>query len=81
VLEPAVGGAEADREAWQRNAEAMLQAAIGHGPENVTLLALWDGRPTESPGGPTYLLARAHTLSLRTVHIDTRRIFSQDRGA
>ncbi len=61
---------------WTRNSDAVLDDAINEGRGDVTIIALWDGLPTESPGGPTYLLARANTLGLRVVTLDTRQIFS-----
>jgi hypothetical protein len=62
------------RDRWQRNADAMLEVALAQGADRVTLIALWDGQPTESPGGPTYLLSRANTLGIRQVTIDSRRL-------
>jgi hypothetical protein len=71
---------------WFRNAEQMFDFAVQGGTERVTLIALWNGRPTESPGGPTAMLARADTLGLRIVELNTREIFadlksSMDREA
>lgn len=66
-----VGSAHAaQRDRWRRNADAMLEAARQGGREPPCLVALWDGAPTESPGGPSYLLARADSLGLRRVVID-----------
>lgn len=65
------------RDLWQRNSDAMLEAALARGAEQAALIALWDGEPTESPGGPTYLLSRANTLGIRRVVINPKALTVQ----
>jgi hypothetical protein len=60
------------RDRWQRNSDAMLDAALAHGADQVTLIALWNGEPNGPAGGPSYLLSRAQTLGIRRVVIDPK---------
>ena len=59
---------------WQRTNLWMLHNALAAGgDESVTLIALWDRKPTgDGPGGTSDLVAKVERRGARTVIIDTK---------
>ena len=58
---------------WQRNNLWTLHNALAAGPQNVTLVALWDGASTgEGPGGTSHMVAEARTRGARVEILDAR---------
>ena len=56
---------------WQRGNEWMLHAARSVSGSEVTLLALWDGRPAAGPGGAGDMVRLAEAQGLGVVVIQT----------
>lgn len=51
---------------WEHNNLWTLHNALSHGAENVLLLALWDGRAGDGPGGTKDMIERAGKQGART---------------
>jgi hypothetical protein len=64
-----------DYSIWQRNNLWMLYEALARGPENVTLIALWNGKTGDGPGGTADMIdiARARGAAVRI--LDTNALF------
>src|SRR6476661_866380 len=66
-----------DYDIWQRTNLWMLHEALAEGGENVTLIALWNGREGDGPGGTGDLVERARERHARTVILDTTQLFGE----
>jgi tetratricopeptide (TPR) repeat protein len=55
---------------WERNNNWMLQNALANGGENLTLIALWDGKSGDGPGGTRHLVTEARKQGGKTEVID-----------
>lgn len=66
-----------DYDIWQRTNLWMLHNALAAGGDDcVTLIALWDEKPTgDGPGGTSHLVAKAEGRGAKTVIIDTKSAF------
>lgn len=60
---------------WNRNNLWTLYNALAHGSEYVTLIALWDGKTGEGPGGTRDMVARAEDRGAKTIILNTKNIF------
>ena len=54
---------------WQRNNLWMLFNALSMNPDNLTLIALWDGGQSDGPGGTEDLVRQAKSRGHKTVVI------------
>jgi hypothetical protein len=61
---------------WQRSNAWMLHDALAIGGDDTTLIALWDGKPGDGPGGTQHMVETAATRGARTIILDTNEIFS-----
>lgn len=59
---------------WERNNNWMLQQALSNGGGNITLIALWDGKSGNGPGGTKHLVLETQKLGGRTEIIDMNSI-------
>jgi hypothetical protein len=57
---------------WQRANLWMLEEAIALNPRRLTVLALWDGRAGDGPGGTKDLLEQAKEVGATPIVIDTK---------
>jgi tetratricopeptide (TPR) repeat protein len=62
-------------EIWQRNNLWILHNALALGDTHTTLLALWDGRSGDGPGGTKDMVEQAERFGARVIIIDTKREF------
>jgi hypothetical protein len=68
-------GVEADP--WERGNRWVLQMALSAGADKVTLIALWDGKPTGEPGGTAHMVEIAEAAgSVRFEHIDSGQLLA-----
>lgn len=69
---------KADYDIWQRNALWMLHNAIAAGESSgggVTLIALWDGKAGDGPGGTADLVQKVTDRGAKTIIINTVALF------
>ncbi len=59
---------------WKRNNLWQLHAALSNGGLHITLLALWDGKSGDGPGGTEHLVSEARQKGARTVKLDINQI-------
>jgi len=52
----------------------MLNSALVCGGQNMTLLALWEGKGGDKPGGTRHMVKEAETRGSKTVIIDFNKI-------
>jgi hypothetical protein len=55
---------------WNRSNLWMLHNALVHGPGRVTLIALWDGKGGDGPGGTRDMVEAARERGVRVVGLD-----------
>ncbi|MFO1048707.1 MAG: hypothetical protein U1E52_12515 [Geminicoccaceae bacterium] len=60
---------------WQRNNLWMLHNALALGQDKVTLIALWDGKTGDGPGGTEHMVEKAKARGAKVVILDTRTLF------
>jgi hypothetical protein len=61
---------------WQRTNLWILFNALVLGGSNVTLIALWDGRGGDGPGGTEDMVNHAKSQGAKTIIIDTDTVFA-----
>lgn len=61
---------------WQRANLWMLHNSLVNGPENITLIALWNGKIGDGPGGTEDMVNQARCRGARVVILDTTDIFN-----
>jgi hypothetical protein len=64
-----------DYSIWQRNNLWMLHNALAHGGRNVTLIALWNGKAGDGPGGTKDMVDQARARGAKVVILDTGQLF------
>jgi hypothetical protein len=64
-----------DYNVWQRNKLWMLHNALAAGGDNVTLIALWDGKAGDGLGGTGDMVRSAAERGAKTVILDTNTLF------
>jgi hypothetical protein len=62
---------------WQRNNLWMLYNAMACGSSYATLIALWDGKAEDGPGGTQDMVNKAEESAARTVILRTQEVFDQ----
>jgi hypothetical protein len=60
---------------WQRNNLWLLSAALSHMARFLTVIALWDGKTGDAPGGTEHMVGMAKERGAQIVHLDTTQIF------
>ena len=60
---------------WQRNNLWMLNEALAEGAQNVTLIALWNGREGDGPGGTAHMIEIARGRGAEVRVLDTNALF------
>ena len=60
---------------WQRNNLWMLYNALTDGKDNMTLIALWDGKAGDGPGGTEDLVRQANARGAKVIILNTKEIF------
>ena len=53
----------------------MLHNALALGRDKVTLIALWDGKTGDGPGGTEHMVEKAKARGAKTVILDTKALF------
>ncbi len=66
-----------DYSIWQRNNLWTLFEALAAGARNVTVLALWNGKEGDGPGGTADMIRIARARGAETRVLDTNTIFGQ----
>jgi hypothetical protein len=62
---------------WQRNNLWTLNEALAAGARNVTVLALWNGRAGDGPGGTADMIQIARGRGAEVQVLDTNRLFQR----
>ena len=65
----------ADYSIWQRNNLWMLNEALTNGSRNLSLIALWNGKKGDGPGGTADMIAIAQQRGAETRVLDSNAIF------
>jgi hypothetical protein len=60
---------------WQRNNLWLLSEALCRSPENLTLIALWDGATGDGPGGTENMVNLARERGAKVIHLNTNALF------
>jgi hypothetical protein len=60
---------------WQRNNLWMLHNALAYGGKNVTLIALWNGKAGDGPGGTKDMVDQARARGAKVIVLDTNALF------
>lgn len=60
---------------WQRTNLWLLEELLASGAPELHLLALWDGKPGDGPGGTQHLIETARQQGISTRILDTRTLF------
>ena len=60
---------------WQRNNLWILYNAMACGSRYVTLIALWDGKTGEGPGGTKDMVNKANESAANTIVVQAQKIF------
>jgi hypothetical protein len=73
---PAWMGVRKDYGIWQRSNRWILHNALARcGGQNVTLIALWNGKDGDGPGGTADMVKTAEARGAKKWHIDTTELF------
>jgi hypothetical protein len=67
---------KSDYTIWQRNNLWTFFTALASGGSNMTLIALWNGRGGDGPGGTEDMVEHAKAHGAKTLIIDTNVLFS-----
>ncbi len=65
---------------WQRTNLWLLEEALATGAPNISLIALWDGKNADGPGGTKDLIDLAHDHGVNTTVLITSNIFATKPG-
>jgi hypothetical protein len=60
---------------WQRNSLWLLHNALAEQEQSVTLIALWNGKTGDGPGGTADLVDQAGQRGSKVVILDTKELF------
>lgn len=75
VSKPLVMANQSEEGLWARNTEWLIQSALAHSPKELILLALWDGKTGDGPGGTEDMVNSAQKQGARFIHLDTGKLF------
>src|SRR6185436_12934330 len=62
---------EEDDSLWVRNNQWILSRGLEQGVDNITLLALWDGKTGDGPGGTEDMVEQARARGVRVVMLQS----------
>jgi hypothetical protein len=68
--------APAGYDVWQRTNIWLLEEALASGAPNLSLIALWDGKSGDGPGGTKDLVEQARRHGVNTILLDTTALFA-----
>jgi hypothetical protein len=68
--------APAGYDVWQRTNTWLLEEALASGAPNLSLIALWDGKSGDGPGGTKDLVEQARKHGVNTILLDTTALFA-----
>lgn len=60
---------------WQRNNLWLVAEALCRTPAHLTVIALWDGKTGDGPGGTEHMVALARERGARILHLNTKTLF------
>jgi hypothetical protein len=60
---------------WQRSNMWMLHNALASGDADTTLIALWDGKGGDGPGGTEHMVQSVRGCGARAIILDTKQLF------
>jgi hypothetical protein len=60
---------------WQRNNLWLLGEALCRTPAHLTVIALWDGKTGDGPGGTEHMVSLARDRGARFIRLDTKKLF------
>lgn len=60
---------------WERNNLWILNNALVNGGENMTMIALWDGKAGDGPGGTQHMVEIAQSRGAAVIIIHTKELF------
>lgn len=63
-------------DAFERNNLWMLREALGHGPDNVDFVCLWNGEEGDGPGGTRHMMEEVRGRGGRVHWLDTRTLWT-----
>jgi hypothetical protein len=73
-------GRRTDYSIWQRNNLWMLNEALAGGARNITVIALWNGRTGDGPGGTAHMIELATSRGAEVRVLDSNAIFGLSAG-
>lgn len=68
--------APAGYDVWQRTNIWLLEEALASGAPNLSLIALWDRKSGDGPGGTNDLVGQARKHGVNTILLDTTALFT-----
>jgi hypothetical protein len=77
---PAPAAGRHDYTVWERNNLWMLHAALAHGHGGVTLIALWDGKAGDGPGGTADMIDQVQSRGGEVVRIGLGTVFEEQEN-
>jgi len=66
--------AKKDYSIWQRSNLWMLHSALAISQDDLTLIALWNGKVGDGPGGTEDMVKRTQDRGANFIHLDTRKL-------
>jgi hypothetical protein len=61
---------------WERNNLWLLEQALSGGASHMTLIALWNGKTGDGPGGTEHMIRIAKDRGANTIILDTNQLFA-----
>lgn len=65
---------------WERNNSWMLNSALVNSGLHMTLIALWDGKAGDKPGGTQHMVNQAKARGAKAVIIDINELVAEHNG-
>ena len=59
---------------WQQTNLWMIETALSHAVEDITVITLWDGLTGDGPGGTRDMVMRARNAGVRVIHLDSKQL-------
>jgi hypothetical protein len=72
---PAWLAAKPGYDIWQRNNLWLIASALARQPLHFVLIALWDGKGGDGPGGTQHMVEVAQQHGAEFIHLNTRELF------
>jgi hypothetical protein len=71
-----LGPPQSGEDPYERNNRWMLDAALGHGPDQLDFICLWNGEGGDGPGGAKHMMEEVSRRGGRTRWLDTTKLWS-----